>query len=492
MAKQHTQNVDRFVSSTRRLIVIQILVAIIALVAAAAAAVSIWLAIQEQDELRAVRAEVDDATERAEIAIENQKEVEARNNMLLKQLSSARRVLQASNAQDYRDAANDLQDVAAQANDEDLYALVATARYRSALGAQGEARWSELVGAGNSALEAFKVSTSREDFKPEEASRFFLEYLGIACAQAKALTGRGQSPKSSLLNGLQAISLRNDLTMTPELEAEIASRRANNANPIVNQECSSGLLDDLGNQWSFLNAPAPNLLDTAFAIERAYLQIGRPEENALATKLGESLSVELGIQVPGVELINTEYRPSVRYYHDEQAEDAENIRDRLVAAANSLGETDWKRQSLPMIKLNLPDLPRDRIEIWLPTGGVEETPQLTEIRVEYFRRPADGLTVENTIKRLVPEGQYTVSTPYIEANSINMIACHRDAPPQVFEEFKVLAAALIEAGVPIRRVNAFGNPGKPTNKVEILASNSARAGSLISVEQVQSMQSCPF
>ena len=111
---------------------------------------------------------------------------------------------------------------------------------------------------------------------------------------------------------------------------------------------------------------------SAFRIQLIYLHIAqesdRDEARALAAVLRDG-----GYRVAGIELVESASYPSaldLRYYYEPQATQAQEISSLLQRSA---GETSgapqtWAAAARVRQLTGYPDLPRDRVEIWLPRG----------------------------------------------------------------------------------------------------------------------------
>lgn len=115
-------------------------------------------------------------------------------------------------------------------------------------------------------------------------------------------------------------------------------------------------------------SPAPS-----GAITRVFLHIRTEGQRRAAANIAARLCDNRGLSVPGIELVAAPrgYPPNARaiYYYPDQAADAAAIAAIVQAEIAGLGLNSW---NLPLeARLYQADnLPRDRVEIWLPeTGG---------------------------------------------------------------------------------------------------------------------------
>lgn len=507
-----SENVNRFVASARRLIAVQIVVALVALLAAGVAGGVIYLAILEQEKsigLAKTSKELAEVAEKAQAQAKTEKDAAlaaiAQSELLAGQLQQARLVLTATLPEDYASAADSLSQTLNENGgkpDRDFLALLATAYYRSADIADPETRRTRLVSAANAALGAIKADLARAPSVSDTASdvgtdtgeaqartsRFVMDYIGMACAQAGVLADEGQTAAANMANYLAFLGVA--VAIPEAVRKDVAVGLEAGENALINGECSPELLQVIRG-FGLFRADESELGDV-FEIEKIFLHIGREQERSISGAISDSLKAKSGLQVPRVDLIKTSYRPSVRYYYDEQFDRARSLQAEILEAAAGAGAPNWSEDVLPLIKVNRKDLPRDRLEVWLPQIGAETPEFLGNIRVDYLQRPNDGPNVRLVIQRLVPEGRFTISTPRISADQVNMVACHRNAPPAAFADFKTLTIALIEAGVPLRRIVVFTNTDPGEDAVQILASNKALEQDLLTRADVEALTSCPL
>lgn len=121
-------------------------------------------------------------------------------------------------------------------------------------------------------------------------------------------------------------------------------------------------LDDL------LETPAPS-----GAITRVFLHIRTENQRRAAANIAARLCENRSLSVPGIELVAAPrgYPPNARaiYYYPDQATDAAAIAAIVQAEIGGLGIGGWN-QPLEARLYQAENLPRDRVEIWLPeTGG---------------------------------------------------------------------------------------------------------------------------
>lgn len=117
-----------------------------------------------------------------------------------------------------------------------------------------------------------------------------------------------------------------------------------------------------------LETPAPS-----GAITRVFLHIRTENQRRAAANIAARLCENHSLSVPGIELVAAPrgYPPNARaiYYYPDQAADAAAIAAIVQAESAGLGISGWN-QPLEARLYQAENLPRDRVEIWLPdTGG---------------------------------------------------------------------------------------------------------------------------
>ncbi|MFN7179770.1 hypothetical protein [Hyphomonas sp.] len=116
-----------------------------------------------------------------------------------------------------------------------------------------------------------------------------------------------------------------------------------------------------------LETPAPS-----GAITRVFLHIRTENQRRAAANIAARLCENRSLSVPGIELVAAPrgYPPNARaiYYYPDQAADAAAIAAIVQAEIAGLGIGSWN-QPLEARLYQAENLPRDRVEIWLPDIG---------------------------------------------------------------------------------------------------------------------------
>ena len=118
-------------------------------------------------------------------------------------------------------------------------------------------------------------------------------------------------------------------------------------------------------------APA-EVAPASAGIHRVFLHIREEGQRPAAANLAERLC-ETGLSVPGIELVAAPrgypITPRAIYYYPDQQTDAAAIAAAVQIELTTLGISDWNRP-IDTRLYQADNLPRDRVEIWLPeTGG---------------------------------------------------------------------------------------------------------------------------
>lgn len=491
-----SSSVDRFVSNARRLVIIQIIISIIALIAAAIASGLIYKAILEQNEAAVATALAKDAKAEADAARKLVDVEVERNEVLQGQNQILRQSLVGIGTGSFDTVIADLQEQP----DANTYPLIATAHYLAA-SKSGDGALQRYVSASAALVEAIRLDQAAVASAPDTAAHrtsLYLEFAGIQCA---AVTSSGVSGANA-----QAENLRASMTVI-EVPEEVSSAIEQNAqfaaHPVVKKECTSALMPvaaaGLGVGLSDTAAsPPPATPDDTYRIERVFMHVADEAARPLAQAISARVAENSNLRFPGTERIVSNpsaYKASVRYYYAEQKHQAEKIQADIVAAARAAGAS-WGAEAMPLIKLNIPDLPRERIEVWLPASAVADggratsDEKLTSLSIVYVQRSADGLSVSNVLDQLVPSESIRISNPQISGDRNDALACSPNMSGAALGDFKTLTKALIANGVPIRRITAYRNPAaKPSNQVEILHSTAA-TGPILTPAQVDALTTC--
>ena len=503
----NADHVNRFVESARRLIVIQVIVAVIALIATAVAAYFIW-----------------DALKRTDVAEKSEEEATQAAVHYQTLVTLTRPILQAKTDEEYLQAAYAIGDVSDEAYNEDIYALLASAFYKGAPQLDGTdlrraERYSVLSSASTQAGLAIDKSIERVAKGPEVGGTtpisprgLYIEFAALQCALANSADPVEQEdgslvpvdPVADVKGRIGVIKSK----ITPAVLERLSEADVITTNVMVMRECGSALtpavLEALG-----VTTAAPPPVDE-FVIKQIYVQIGSEADRQIANYIRDWFDkVPAGPRIPGVEYVKSPtYKPGVRYYHAEQQEKAKVIQDSVIAAAAAVG-TQWMGADIPLVALNL-DLPeRDTIQVWLPVGvtaGAQAPPPVQQaqtqaplragkgeqqqIRVFYYQRQGDEDSVISVLQSQLPKGAYSFERPQISGDTVNMMACHQDLSGDLLAQFKTLASALVENGVPISYVKSYAAPAsKPVNRVEILRGGENHP--LLTRADIDGMTACP-
>ncbi len=510
-----TDNVNRFVQSARRLIVIQVIVAVLALISTAVAVYFIW-----------------DALKRTDVA--ERKEEEATQAALKYQtlVTLTRPILQAKTDEEYLQAAYAIGDVADEAYNEDIYALLASAFYKGAPQLDGSdqrraERYGILSSASTLADLAIDKSIERVAKGPEAGGAvpvsprgLYLEFAALQCALANTADPIVQEDGTIVpVDPVADLKRRIDVMkpkITPAVLERLSEAGAIESNVMIKRECGPELTPVLMESLGVTTAAPPPVDE--FAIKQVYVQIGNEADRQTANYIRDWFDKDPdGPRIPGVEAVKqASYKPSVRYYHAEQEEKAKVIRSAIISAAAQSGMR-WTESDLPLVALNL-DLPdRNTIEVWLPMSAPVNVPASTpedstkpppvqqvqtqapvrggrgeqqQLRVFYYQRQGDGASVRSVLQSQLPKGSYSFESPQISGDTVNMMACHEGLSGDLLVQFKTLAAALVDNGVPIEYVKSYAAPAaKAPNRVEILRGVDRRP--LLTRADIDAMTACP-
>lgn len=498
-----SNSIDRFVANARRLVIIQIIFALIALIVAAVASALIYKAILEQNKAAVLTKEANDAREAALLARVDADEAISLSQRLSGQNSILRQALIGVGTGDYDAVIESLQNNL----NVETYPVIATAHYLAAQ-AGGDDQMSRYVEASAALVEAIRlnqaeVESADSDARPETS--LYLEFAGIQCAAAASAPADSQA---ALEQSLTVISV-------PEAVAEdVRDNGLFARHPLVRAECGGALMATAARSFGIEERDArpsttdkpppppsrgPAQIDERYRISRVFMHIPSEDVRPLAKAISENVGRASGLNFPGTERVITNpaaYKASVRFYYADQIDQARSIRDQIVAAAREAGAS-WDADALPLIKLNMSDLPTERIEVWLPAGapvegGVDygDTDALTALNIVYVQRSADGQSVTSVLNRLGLRDKVRISNPQISGDRNDALACHPDLQGAGLDEFKTLATALIDNGVPIRRITVYRDPAsKPANQVEILHS-SAATGAVLTRQEIADLTGC--
>lgn len=119
-------------------------------------------------------------------------------------------------------------------------------------------------------------------------------------------------------------------------------------------------------------AEAEDAAPASVGIRIVYLHIRQEDQRRAAANIAEQLCSN-GLTVRGIELVapprGYPATPRAIYYYPDQLNDAQTIASAVQNAAGKLGLPAWNR-SIDTRLYQAENLPRDRVEIWLPdTGG---------------------------------------------------------------------------------------------------------------------------
>jgi hypothetical protein len=108
------------------------------------------------------------------------------------------------------------------------------------------------------------------------------------------------------------------------------------------------------------------------------LHIAAESDRAAAIALARQLCEGARYRVPGIELVDSPRYPQrldIRYYYEPQQSEAATIATMLRQAAPGSGAPpSWNNAARLQQLTGYPNLPRDRIEVWLPRGPEVEAP----------------------------------------------------------------------------------------------------------------------
>ena len=504
----NADHVNRFVESARRLIVIQVVVAVIALIATAVAAYFIW-----------------DALKRTDVAEQSEEEATQAAVRYQTLVTLTRPILQAKTDEEYLQAAYAIGDVSDEAYNEDIYALLASAFYKGAPQLDGTdlrraERYSVLSSASTQAGLAIDKSIARVAKGPEAGGQtpisprgLYIEFAALQCALANAADPVEQEdgslvpvdPVADVKGRIGVIKSR----ITPAVLERLSEADVITTNVMVMRECGPTLTPAVMEALGVTTASPPPVDE--FAIKQVYVQIGSEADRQIANYVRDWFDkTPTGPRIPSIEYVkSSDYKPSVRYYHAEQEEKAKAVRTSIIAAAALLGK-QWKDTDLPLVALNL-DLPdRNTVEVWLPVTAAAGAPtpppvqqqaqtqapvrggkgEQQQIRVFYYQRQGDEDSVRSVLQSQLPKGAYSFERPQISGDTVNMMACHQDLSGDLLAQFKTLAGALIENGVPISYVKSYAAPAsKPVNRVEVLRGGETHP--LLTRADIDAMTACP-
>lgn len=507
-------NVGRFVASARRLIVIQVIMTVVALIAAGVATFLIYRSLIEQREAVQRIAE-------AEVKEDNATKATADLADFSRLVGQMRSILQADTPEEFGAAAAKLRDEVKLRPDEDAFTLLATAYYRSApplvigapddlaVAANRSKRVEKLREAADVLLGAVRLNQKRvADYQPDSAGSgdpprhseaLYLELVAMQCALVKTLSfDPGMTPASALDELLKTQPLPEDLKTVFIVERKLATH------PLVMRECGPDLTRIAATALGVSFETADDSLitqaaiDDAYRISRIFLHVRSGAPIDLAVKLEQGL--EAGeYKVPGIERVAQSaaaYRPSVRYYYDEQKGQAGDIQ-RQVAELASANGASWTADAIPLLKVDIAGLPRERVEVWLPDAdAISRGPaaamgqQLDRLDIVYYQRPADGLTIRGVLDSLLDLTNWTVAKTQIAGDINNGLGCHPAMPPETFAQFKQLTLALFDAGMPIMQIKSYNaNTPKAPGRVEILYFPAATKP--LARADLEALMSCP-
>lgn len=523
----NADNITRFVASARRLIVIQVIVAVLALVATGVAVYFIYDALKRTDNAKATEMRARLATSQYESIV-----------------ALTRPILQAKTPEEYRIAADALAEKPESIFTEDVYALLSAAYYKSAPpsdadGTTAAARYDALSLANTQSLKAIDASLARlaraqagdEDSGAATSPDLYLEYAALQCALAVNPDPAADTGSSSVTNPSDADDSPapppeavTDTTASPldplsavragierikpglsaDMQGRLAEANVFEKNAMVSRECSPQLLAEVKAAFGVTEVSAPKVDE--FAIRQIYVQVSSSGDRPLAEAIRDTINaVEGGPRIPGIEVMSgkiARYSAGVRYYHPEQAQHAETVRRTIFDAARAAGAT-WAIEAMPLVSLDL-DIPdRSTIEVWLPEGSgqapVQQTPvqqvsssadKSEQLRVFYYQRSGDGDSVSSVLEAVLPRGSYSYESPQISGDRTNVMACNVGLSAAGFAQFKALALALIDNGVPLEFIKSYSAPAaKPVNRVEILRGNPPRPPLIRS--DIEAMTRCP-
>ena len=540
-------SIERFVASARRLILIQIIVGVLALGAVVIASVQIVSAVEAKKEALQEQDKAGKAIQVAEVSTR-------RSQTFIALASMSRQILRASTPEEFAAAADALQDQASLVQDADVFSLLATAHYRAAgdpvtpclaaepapgapdcdeeqIADEKKARTLRLVSAAANAVEAIRANAADVSGGGEAAPTVDVtSFLDLAAFQCAAVREQAIDPSDPDIDGfLAAVSV---VTLPPQVREQLGFSPARiSEHNLLRRECR-GPLEPIARAW-LLGAPDetgsveipadnnpagvppdvggeddPTEAAEPFGISNLYFHVPDKASQELSSKIGDATARALSSQLRGTEVITqhqSSYRSSIRYYYEEQAGDAQRLRETIVREAAALGVA-LTEESLPVVQLRIANLPVDNIEVWLPQlqqvsqqAQTDQTASVSRIRaleIRYYQRPADGLRVVSALTPLVESpAELRIENPQISGDAVNAVACNPDLSGEALEEFKLMVLALMSAGVEINHISGFRRPApgaasKPANRVEIMRS-SLETDRPLQEAHIRALESCP-
>lgn len=215
-------------------------------------------------------------------------------------------------------------------------------------------------GASEAAGVALEYAKAEANEDGEESGVALSYYARLAAYQCAA--GQAEQARTTLAGAGDAIAA---LQANAELNAELVRYCGGLGQPaqpgaVSTREVSS--------------PPSSAELAEAYKVKIVYLHIRDEADRADAERLRAALR-ERGYRVPGIQLVAPPrgYRESLRYYYDQQSVEAAAMAGQVTAIANEIGLSGWAGWTPRTLSLAgaYENLPRDRVEIWLP----ERSPQ---------------------------------------------------------------------------------------------------------------------
>jgi FtsZ-binding cell division protein ZapB len=211
------------------------------------------------------------------------------------------------------------------------------------LSAQGNAAGAVAAGA-----EALSLAKDEAGEGGEVAVSYYARLAVYQCA-----AGQQEQARATLSEAGEALAAANE-----ELRGQLAQR----CGAVLASAPSSARADQM--------QPSGAETSDAFKVRLVFLHIRDEADRADAQRLGEALS-QRGYRVRRIELVGPPrgYRESLRYYYPQQAGEASAIGGEIAAIANEIGVTGWSgwRPQLVSLEGAYENLPRDRVEVWLPS-----------------------------------------------------------------------------------------------------------------------------
>lgn len=457
------QAIRSFVGAARGLIIAQVVVALAALGAGGWAVLKIREATDKQEIANAAQEAAQAAKDEAAETLKQSQDYAA----LLAEFTRA------SDAKGLADAIAALKvRVERGGADARVYALLASAHFRGA----------DINNAAIAAEEAARLNSDAIAQMSEIGAGSELnEQLYLDLAAYRCAAGFAQAQVADAIKSAPAPALA---VLTADGPAAVS------AHALLRREDARWLQC---RQWvqTQLQTEAPRLAQdegrpNLFGLRFAYVQ-APPDLDEAARARALDILGQNNLAVPGVETISRDYDPGVRYYHAEQRANAERV---ATALRDGHSGAQWSNFSATQISGS--NLPRDRLEVWLPATTARA--RLSNIRVYYYRHIGDGLLIEDVLRRRLQHPFSDDEGNLVDLARANTISCHPNIPPAAFEEYKALALALVEAGVPIGRMGVFRDQGggKPIDRVDIIASAEVvnRSIGVLTAQEIQSLTSC--